>query len=103
MLNLIDSIINIDKNARLQLEQAKLLAREILESAEAECKKIEFEYTERADKRLSVVDETYSKIAQEDIEVIENREKEQIAKIEAVMAENRNAWKREISERILKA
>jgi len=101
MLNLIDQLIGIDKDARSQVERAENRAKEILEEAERDCGNLRSEYAGRAEKRLSIVEESYSKIAGEEISVILDRERKRAESLEKVMEQNKAAWEKEILSRII--
>ena len=100
MLNLIDAIIEIDKEARLQVEQAREAAREVTEEAENECEKVRAWYDTRTQKRLLLVEDAYLKIAGEDTEIINKNEKERISVLEETMTKYKAEWKAEILNRI---
>lgn len=101
MLNLIDQIIEIDKNAREQVAEANSEAHKILDDAAEKIRELKKEFDERANKRLSIVNDTYSGFADEEIEAILKTQNEQVAALKKVMEENKPRYEREILGKIL--
>lgn len=101
MLNLIDQIIEIDKNARDQVASADEEARHILDDAAAKIQALQKEFDERVNKRLSIVNETYSRFADEEIGGILQKQEERVSALKNVMEENKTRYEKEILNRIL--
>ncbi|MDR0222054.1 MAG: hypothetical protein LBI38_00750 [Oscillospiraceae bacterium] len=100
MRDLIERIIEIDKDGQKRVEDANEKAREILDGANAEKAEIEREYADRIDKRLKIVGESYARMADEDIGQILRRKAEREAMLDKAMEQNGARWEKEILERI---
>jgi len=101
MQNLIERILEIDKGGVKQVEDANAEARALLDDANAKKDEMERRFNERIKNRLEKVEETYARIAAEDIAQINRKREEREAQIDGVMREKGDVWRAEILGRIL--
>jgi len=101
MQNLIERILEIDKSGVKRVEDANAEAHAILDKANAEKAEMEERFNERIKSRLQKVEETYAKIADEDIAAINLKREKREAEIDRVMAEKGAEWEAEILGRII--
>lgn len=101
MINLIDKIIEIDKDARGKVADAKNEASEILRDASAQVEALKNEYNDRIAKRLAIVNDTYSRFASDEINAILKKQAERIELLEDVMLKNKPRYEKEIISNIL--
>lgn len=92
----IQTIVEMDKNARQKVSAAKEEAREILRNADEKQKTMVADYESRAEARLGKVEASYRGQAEEEISVIEADKKAAFERLDKKMADNRDKWKKEI-------
>lgn len=100
MLNLIDQIIEIDKDARNKVDTAHAEAASIINQGKKETQQIKSEYDERISTRLEKIEQDYNKIANGEIGLINAEKDKKIESLVAVMEEHRKTWEDEILLRI---
>lgn len=101
MENVINQILQIDKNACERLEQAKQEKSKILSEAKLEEIRIREADIKRADDRVEKIDEYEKSIADEKIAYIEAEKLKQMAALQGIYDENHLQWEREIFARIV--
>lgn len=97
----IRSIVEIDKNARKKLEEAKIKSNEMIQQSEREKEELLNNYRERAENRLSTVEKNLKDEADERISKIEAEKNGKIALLDKKMEENKSRWKKEIIAEII--
>ncbi|MDR1754710.1 MAG: hypothetical protein LBR74_07390 [Eubacterium sp.] len=100
MFNLIDSIIELDKNARQKSESAQKQAEEIRESAAAQSEELEKEYKARISACLAEVERQSSIFSSEELGEIKNKEASEKESLIEIMDKNKSAWEKDILARI---
>jgi vacuolar-type H+-ATPase subunit H len=101
MLNSIDEIIRIDKEAQQIVMDAQATAQAIIQDAYSKKVLNESETEKKASTRLEIVDRSYSDIANEDINRILQKRNEQIQKLDHTFLRYKDTWKQEVFNKII--
>ena len=101
MENVINRILEIDKDACVRLEQAEKQKKQILAETKIEEAKIKEDHIKRADVRIQKVEETEKKFAEEEMIKLEEKKQEQISKLNAIFEQNHISWEQDIFQRIV--
>jgi len=101
MQNLIERILEIDKGGVKRVEDANTEAHAILDEANEKKAETEQRFNDRIAARLKTVEETYTRISDEDIAEINKKRLARERKIDEVMRENGDKWEAEILQRII--
>ena len=101
MENVINRILEIDKEARDRLDEAEKQKKQIFVEAKLEEAKIKEDHIKRADARILEVDATEKKFADEEMEKLEKVKLEQISKLDAIYEQNHISWEQDIFQRIV--
>ena len=101
MVDVIGKIIDIDKNAKNEVNGARAQATRILEDAAQRKVDMKREYDERIRNRIQIVELTYTKMADEEISVVQKRRDERILGLDKAMETNRVRWQQDILDSIL--
>lgn len=101
MKNLIETILEIDKDGVKRVDDANAEAHAALDEANAKKAEMELRFNERISTRLKAVEESYARILSEDIAEIDKKRREREDMIDSVMREKGAKWEAEILERII--
>ena len=95
-LDSIQTVVQIDKNARQKVSDAQKEAEDILKNAEDKKQEMFESYRLRAETRLSKVQEAYDEQAKEEIAEIEHRKLAAYAELDEKMNKNKEKWENQI-------
>ena len=101
MLNIIDKIVEIDKQAAREIEEARAEAARITLEAEKKLSQLESDFAERAEKRLDIVRAEYNRFADDEIAESAAKFSAETARLTAVAGENGLKWQAEILSGVL--
>ena len=101
MENVINKILQIDKEACQRVEQAKQEKIQILSEAKIEETRIKEEHIKRADDRIDKVDEHEKSLADEKITKIEAEKQQKLAALQTLYDQNHTIWEQDIYRRIV--
>lgn len=101
MENVINKILEIDKEACCRLESAKEKQKQILCDAKLEEARIKDDNIKKADDRVEKVDKYESEVSEEKIAVILDQKQQKLSKLQAIYDENHISWEQDILQRIV--
>lgn len=101
MLDLINLILEIDEDARKNLETAYQTKNKIIEEAKKSEESIKAEALEQAMKRIEKVEVVEKQDSEEKIEIIKKQTEELRTKLENMYEQNHAQWESEIVNNIL--
>ena len=101
MENVINRILEIDKDACEKLESAEKQKKQIISDAKSEEVKIRQEYLKNADIKITQVDEQEKQIADQKISKIEEEREKDLSRLQSIYEENHISWEQDIFQRIV--
>ena len=97
----INQLLDVDREARMILDEAQQYYDKTLADLAAEKKRLLEQYEKKAADHLSAVGHTEHKSVAEETAALEQRHREQIAALDAVFASEHENWESELFRRSL--
>ncbi len=101
MDNIINKILEIDRQSDEKIEAARKQSEDIKKQADSEGEKIRLDCIERADKRIEKVEENEKKHAEETISGLNAEKQSKIDALDKLFNESHDNWKNEIVKSII--